>query len=124
MAVGTTDQFGGGSGLIEHWDGSTWSVLSTPPLAVLHAVSCVSASDCTAVGADSAIAHWNGVAWSVDNNPSASRLGSSPVLRGVSCTSASNCLAVGDYVKNSGAQVNLAERWNGTVWSIVHTPNR
>ena len=123
MAVGTTDYFGGGRGLIEHWDGSTWSVESTPPLGDLNGVSCVSSSDCTAVGTGSVIAHWNGAAWSVVNHPIPPRSTSS-VLTGVSCTSASNCLAVGDYVKNSGAQDNLAEHWNGTVWSIVHTPNR
>jgi len=123
MAVGTTDHFGGGSGLIEHWDGSSWSVVSTPPLPVLNAVSCVSPSDCTAVGAGSEIARWNGVAWSVVSNP-IPRRSTSSVLTGVSCTSTSNCLAVGDFVKNSTAQVNLAEHWNGTAWSIVHTPNR
>ncbi len=123
VAVGTTDHFGGGSGLIEHWDGSNWSVVSTPALANLNAVSCVSSSDCTAVGAGSEIAHWNGATWSVVSNPVPRRSASS-VLTGVSCTSASNCLAVGDYVKNSTAQVNLAEHWNGAVWSIVHTPNR
>ncbi len=123
MAVGTTDFFGGGSGLIEHWDGSTWSVVSTPALTPLNAVSCVSSSDCTAVGSASEIAHWDGTAWSVVPSPIPKRSKSSD-LTGVSCTSASNCMAVGDYVKKSSGQVTLAEHWNGTAWSIVKTPNR
>lgn len=40
----------------------------------------------------------------------------------MSCTSASACTAVGDY-SNSATRVTLAERWNGTTWSIQHTPN-
>jgi hypothetical protein len=41
----------------------------------------------------------------------------------VSCTSASACSAVGSYVNSSGVEVTLAERWNGTSWSIQSTPN-
>ena len=45
------------------------------------------------------------------------------VLQGVSCTSATACTAVGDYVNRDGTQVTLAERWNGTSWTIQSTPN-
>ena len=40
----------------------------------------------------------------------------------MSCTSASACTAVGYYASGS-TYVTLAERWNGTKWSIQHTPN-
>ena len=40
-------------------------------------------------------------------------------LLGVTCLSAKSCTAVG-----SGANKTLVERWNGTAWSIVPSPNR
>ena len=45
-------------------------------------------------------------------------------LSGVSCSSASACTAVGDYASNAEApEETLAERWNGTQWSLQPTPN-
>ena len=44
------------------------------------------------------------------------------VLAGVSCASASACTATG-YYYNGSVYPTLAERWNGTKWSIEHTPN-
>ena len=44
-------------------------------------------------------------------------------LYGASCTSASACTAVGDYVTSTGASKTLAERWNGTAWTLQSTPN-
>src|SRR6516162_1712158 len=41
----------------------------------------------------------------------------------VSCPAANSCMAVGGYTKASGAAVALAERWNGTSWRILPTPN-
>jgi hypothetical protein len=41
----------------------------------------------------------------------------------VSCPAANSCMAVGGYTKASGAGVTLAERWNGTSWRILPTPN-
>jgi len=43
-------------------------------------------------------------------------------LLGVSCKSATSCTAVGYYV-NDSTSVTLAERWNGTSWTIQSTPN-
>jgi hypothetical protein len=50
----------------------------------------------------------------------------SSLLRGVSCLSATMCSAVGWYSKVVNHQLkrfSLAERWNGTTWSIQPTPN-
>jgi hypothetical protein len=41
----------------------------------------------------------------------------------VSCPAANSCMAVGTYTMTSGVSVNLAERWNGSTWRIVPTPN-
>jgi hypothetical protein len=46
----------------------------------------------------------------------------------VSCKSATSCIAVGHYQKprnrfDFGPTLTLAERWNGTKWTIVSSPN-
>jgi hypothetical protein len=66
---------------------------------------------------------WNGTKWSIEQTPDPA--GSSSYLTGVSCVSASACTAVGYYLKyhfGVSSEVTLAERWNGTKWSIEHTP--
>lgn len=42
-------------------------------------------------------------------------------LDAVSCLSASNCAAVGQRATSQGDTGTLAERWNGTNWSVVPT---
>ncbi len=44
-------------------------------------------------------------------------------LASVSCTETKACTAVGHDVNSAGTEVTLAERWNGTAWSIQETPN-
>src|SRR3954453_11877401 len=44
-------------------------------------------------------------------------------LSAVNCASATACTAVGHYTNGAGVQVTLAERWNGTGWSLQSTPN-
>jgi hypothetical protein len=90
--------------LAEVWDGTAWTVQSTPnstsqPGYYLDAVSCTSASHCAAVGDDfnspnPVAMGWDGTAWTLRSTPAASGASSNP-LRGVSCTSAA-CTAVGD----------------------------
>src|SRR5947199_9335655 len=68
-----------GSTLIEHWNGSRWSVVPSPnpssSVNMINAVAAVSANDAWAVGTAPTptdtvlILHWNGTAWSVVPNP-------------------------------------------------------
>jgi hypothetical protein len=128
--------------LAEVWNGTSWSIQSTPnpteaTRSVLRGVSCTSSSACIAVGGSYKEGHgffgegasevtlaevWNGMSWSIQSTPNPSGTTIS-VLDGVSCTSASACSAVGSYVDSSGVEVTLAERWNGSSWSIQSTPN-
>ena len=120
--------------LAEHWDGTAWSIVTTPNASTsqenfLYGVACTGTSDCWAVGtsvvsgfgADTLAEHWNGSAWSIITTPNPSP-GHGNQLLGVACVSASDCWAVGvnDF---PGANVTLAEHWNGSAWSIVTTPN-
>jgi hypothetical protein len=126
---GTTDVT-----LAERWNGATWSIQHTPnPAAapgsiLVNAVSCASASACTAVGTYSngtmnvmLAERWNGTRWSIQH-PSSPSGSQASTLAGVSCVSATACTAVGNY-NNGTTRVALAEGWNGTKWSIQHTPN-
>jgi hypothetical protein len=126
MAVGSFHAPAGLSlALAERWNGSAWTALPTPNPSgghgsVLTAVSCRSASACTAVGsyrnsagtAATLAETWNGTAWTAQptaNPPHAQVSG----LLGVSCTAASACTAVGGYgplVAMFGVDVPLAEQ--------------
>ena len=120
---GTPDLDGGGEG-----SPVKWSSVSIPgPAGHSNSVSCPSSSSCIAVGTngeEAAAETWNGKEWSsagVVARPSGAKEEST--LSGVSCISAGACTAVGYYVNSSGTKVTLAERWNGTEWSVQSTPN-
>jgi hypothetical protein len=81
-----------------------WSVLPSPNAGTiedeLESVSCVSASQCVAVGStdngsavETLVMVWNGDVWSVLPSPNAGTI--FDVLESVSCVSASQCVAVG-----------------------------
>ena len=59
------------------------------------------------------------LAWSVVPSPSP---GSGDVLTDVSCVSAAICTAVGTEA-TSGGPATLIESWDGTRWSVVHSPS-
>ncbi|HEX7245626.1 MAG TPA: S53 family peptidase [Solirubrobacterales bacterium] len=137
-AVGTyTDEGGTQRTLAESWNGSSWSIQTTPnpsgaKSSSLSSVSCsTTASACTAVGTYTDEAgvqrplaeSWNGSAWSIQTTPSPSGAKAAS-LAGVSCSSTTSaCSAVGTYTNSSGTQLSLAEAWNGSAWSIQTTPN-
>jgi hypothetical protein len=86
------------------WDGIAWSIVSSPNAGtgdnLLVSVSCVSVSECVAVGrtnTGSAIETltivWDGIDWSIVSSPNAGT--SDDALDSVSCVSASDCVAVG-----------------------------
>ncbi len=119
--------------LAERWNGTKWSIQRTPnpkgslqPL--LSGVSCVSARACTAVGSSETTTatvtlaeRWNGTKWSIQRTPNPKGAARSE-LDGVSCTAGGACTATGDTATAS-ASATLAQRWNGTKWSIQRTPN-
>src|SRR5690242_18204475 len=60
--------------------------------------------------------------WSIvaSPNPTGS---SGSYLNGVSCKSGAGCFAVGYSTTASNPGTTLIERWNGTSWSILASPN-
>jgi len=118
--------------LAERWDGTGWSIQTTPTPnndAFLSSVSCPSSTSCVAVGTiaggQQTLAElWNGTSWSTVSTPNP---GEGGVLSGVSCLSATDCVAVGYYDELSSdgytvSQHALAESWNGQSWSVQTTP--
>jgi hypothetical protein len=117
--------------LAERWNGKTWAIQAMPSpggatTSRPYAVSCPSASACTAVGYSSngsnspiLAERWNGKTWAVQATPASIQ----GIAQGVSCPSAAACTAVGYYVNGAGNVVTLAERWNGTTWAVQRTPN-
>jgi hypothetical protein len=122
--------------LIEHWDGTKWSIVPSPnttaTLNQLFGIACVSASDCWAVGSSKGdpfqppnpyrtlIEHWDGTAWAIVATPNANDHDNS-FLR-VTCASASDCWAVGNYYNGSNLQT-LIEHWDGNAWTVIASPN-
>jgi len=119
----------------ERWNGRAWSVTPTPDPpgaagAGLFAVSCTSATACTAAGdyndrsgtSLTLVERWNGSAWSIEPtpNPAGAVAGG---LFGVSCPSASACTAVGSFVDAAGTIEPLAEALGPGGWSLQAAAN-
>jgi hypothetical protein len=64
----------------------------------------------------------SGPSWAIQASVNPAGATTSP-LQGVSCSAATACTAVGYYINTKGANLTLAERWNGTSWAIQATPN-
>ena len=122
--------------LVAQWNGSTWSVANTPTLGgELRGVDGSAANNAFAVGSVEVplnpgtitfaplALRWNGTSWSVVPSPTPS--GSTGAwLFGVKTLSTTNAWAVGQYFASSQPFLRtLIQRWNGTTWSIVPSPN-
>jgi hypothetical protein len=119
--------------LIEHWNGSSWSIVTSPNPAgagqsQLYGVSCAGPSFCVAVGVSGPgstfvnplVEQWNGISWSIATAPNPA---GSPAteLNQVSCVTSMWCTAVGYSENSSNNRIALVEAWNGTAWTVVTT---
>ncbi|MGI8890332.1 MAG: hypothetical protein ACR2G0_06050 [Chthoniobacterales bacterium] len=118
--------------LIEHWDGRSWSVVSSPnpfpSLNILNGVTALAPDNLWAVGygaqgdAKTLVIHWDGAAWTSVPCPSMANLDN--YLNAVRAVSPNDIWAVGYTDSPSGAHYfqPLAVHWDGTAWTIVPTP--
>lgn len=138
-AVGTTYNGSAGTSpdgvtLIEHFDGTSWSIIPSPNGAtgtpgdsnILDAIAGTDPDDLWAAGYVSnndigdltmLFEHWNGTSWSLVAAPGKGNkfeIASSLVV-----ISSDDVWAVGSFASSA----TLAANWNGTKWSIVKTPN-
>ena len=134
MATGMVNTTAGLQTLVLNWNGTSWSLISSPNNgstgSLLVGVSCVTSSFCVAVGdyeqtsgnEQTLIETWNGTAWGIASSPNVGSLADQ--LVGVSCISTTSCDAIGNYQAASPYPFDtLIESWNGTVWSVVSSPN-
>ncbi|MDA8183322.1 MAG: Ig-like domain-containing protein [Actinomycetota bacterium] len=134
--------------LVEGWNGSSWAgVASADPApvapSVIEGTTCVSATECTAVGyaangvggvGQTLVENWNGSTWSIVPSPDTSSAEAN-ALESVTCTSATQCIAVGWSASGSTSpglpggssaplpDQTLIETYNGSSWSIVKSPD-
>ncbi len=123
-----------GHPVAEHWDGTSWNVVSLPDTPTgggsLDGVAAVSSDDVWAVGDSSGqgpvIRHWNGTDWAAvapasppgNQHPGADR------LYDVSAVEQGPVWAVGSFSDwDEPGPVTLVERWDGQAWSRVPAPN-
>jgi hypothetical protein len=123
------------STLIEHWNGTAWSVVPSPRLSsgsgILRAVAGDSPDDIWAVGTllsgvtdtqESTLAeHWDGTAWQVVPTPDPGRFGNA--LGSVVVVSPDDVWAVGSYYYTEFGTKTLIEHWNGRDWQVVSSPD-
>ena len=133
-AIATSSVAAGATGLY-------WGQVATPSpgaasggLDQLSSVSCVSPSDCWAVGNSTSASsnittitiHWNGSSWALVPSPDPGGSGGTQEseLYSVTCALTNECFAVGTMGDNSGGPTsNLVLEWNGASWSQVSAPS-
>ena len=117
--------------LIEHWNGSQWSItpLSATTSLQFSSVKALSRNDAWAVGYEygtragknytqPVTEHWNGSRWRAVANPDLRASGGGN-LYNINGDSPNDLWAVGS--SNNGSTL-LSEHWNGSQWSIVASP--
>ena len=114
--------------LIEHWDGSQWTVVPSPnpkgsSQNTLTGVAAINANDIWAVGYtlttnnQTLTMHWNGSKWSIVRSPNGAY---GNWLSGVTALATNNVWAVG---KSNNGGNTLILHWDGSSWSAVPSPD-
>jgi hypothetical protein len=118
--------------LIEHFDGTVWSVVPSPsPGAlqnILFGVAAITDSDVWAVGGEqdanglwhTLTEHWDGSAWSVVSAVDQGSSGNQ--FYAVKALATDDVYAVGQQAGVGFPNQALVEHWNGTSWSVVSSP--
>lgn len=130
------NNYGAQATLIEHYDGTSWSIIPSPNMSLtgdeLYSVAAISKSDAWAVGIFDGVVnsevtpqtytlHWNGTQWNAISSPNEAN--SSNELESIGAVSSTDVWAVGSWgpVSGNGGGA-LIEHWNGSQWSILPAP--
>jgi hypothetical protein len=135
-AVGAilTSNNGNTQGLIEHWDGTEWSIVATPNASTsedtLTSISAVNAYDiwiggvyATSTGLQKTLAEqWNGAAWSIVTTRD--ETSSSNTINALGALGTNDVWATGDYYNSSvGKFRTLVQKWDGSTWALQTSGN-
>jgi hypothetical protein len=140
-AVGeyTVDGSGAVRTLIQHYDGTAWSIVPSPnrllgtgrnQINTLLGVTAITASDVWAVGYTVSLddpyqtltMHWNGTAWSIVDSPNFTFPGAYNTLLDVSAAGPDDVWAVGGSALGGGSSRGLLLHFDGTAWSLQPGP--
>lgn len=129
----------GAQPLIEHWNGSAWQIVSSPPvpgtghgfltaLARVPGTQQLWALGYTAAASSSEPLHalierWDGTAWQVITAPALPSGALAASLKGVVALSATDAWAVGDYTASNHTIRTLIAHWDGTSWQVASSPD-
>jgi hypothetical protein len=116
--------------LVEHWNGSGWSIVSAPGVSqsdYVRNISIDSTGDAWLVGdatgpapnyTDSPLVEqWSGSSWKAVSSPN---LGA---ISGIASVSKNDAWIAGVHGYPGGLGGTLIEHWNGSTWSAVTSPN-
>jgi len=135
-AVGRYNNGSAPQTLAEHFDGTSWTWVSTPDPGttadLLSSITTTSSGNLYAAGYQASsganqtlIEQYNGIAWTVVASPNTSTTVNNQ-LSSLSATSATDVWAAGSYAGGTAAApVNqtLLEHYDGTAWTIVTSPD-
>ena len=128
-AVGSYGQGAPSRTLIEHWDGTAWSVVPSPNKGPfpnsLSAIDAVAPDDIWAVGTwftkafvDRTLTlHWDGASWQRVKSPNAGRSATANDLVAIAAVAADDVWAVGIRGLRT-----LTMHWDGSAWSVMPSP--
>ncbi len=115
------------TGVLDRWNGRTWSLVASPAGVVLLGVSCTGPTFCMVTGFEGlrlpVAFTWNGS--QLTNEPLTDLSGDTGDLAGVDCLSPTQCTAVGQ-IEQPGTDAgpdSLIEHWDGTAWTRVPSPD-
>jgi hypothetical protein len=120
--------------LVEHWDGSTWSIVKTPlpagaQFSALDAVAAISASDVWAVGSYNTsstqfplILHYDGTSWSIARTPKVT----GGELLSISVVASNHSLFAAGFTSTSSqyGAASLIMAWRGAGWHVQPSVNQ
>jgi hypothetical protein len=134
-AVGEIDRQGKQRTLTQHYDGASWTTVPSPNEGIsvdyMSSVSVAAPDDVWVAGYHIEVIgfdqpyqtttwHFDGTAWSLVDAPDVNTLNN--YLRGVVTTPGGGAVAVGFW--DTGNELRtLIERWNGSSWTIMASPN-
>jgi hypothetical protein len=136
VAVGNSDSglSTAQTALTEVWNGTSWTLepIEAPSGSTstsLQSVSCVSPTDCTAVGewvgpgivVHPLAEHWNGSAWTESPMSDPMNGSTDNPLTAVSCAASNACAAIG-YSVLPGESPSYSEIWDGSDWTVEEMP--
>jgi hypothetical protein len=111
--------------LVEHWDGTRWTVVPSPNSGAtenaLITIAAVGPNDIWASGLYAVMfQHWNGAKWETVPIPNPDQ--KVFLMTGIARVSAHEVWSVGNTLDKDFTPGKVILRWNGTKWSTLPTP--